>query len=360
MLPSRVAVVGNYLPRKCGIATFTTDLCDAIRAEFGATELLALPVNDIEEGYSYPARVRFELCEANLASYRQAADFLNFSNIDLVCLQHEYGIFGGPAGAYILELLRRLQMPVVSTLHTVLREPNSEQRIVMEEIAHLSDRLIVMSRQSAEILQEVFHVPLEKIDLIPHGIPDLPFADPNFYKDGFGTEGKDIVLTFGPLSPNKGVENVIQALPSILSRHSNVVYMIAGATHPHILRGEGDKYRLYLQKVWHVDSASARCTRVQSSPCIAGPPDSRPCPSPVRSHASSDSSASTWPWRKISIRLVVHTATPVPKKSASSVHTAHASPSAVANTGQSSSSRPSNAAALRFRKGHRIRDQRFQ
>lgn len=248
-LPSRVAVVGNYLPRKCGIATFTTDLCDAVHAEYGATELLALPVNDIEEGYSYPARVRFELSEDKLASYRQAADFLNFSNIDLVCLQHEYGIFGGPAGAHILDLLRRLQMPVVTTLHTVLREPNPDQRIVMEEIAHLSDRLIVMSRQSAEILQEVFHVPLEKIDLIPHGIPDLAFTDPNFYKDGFGTEGKDVLLTFGLLSPNKGIENVIQALPSILALHPNVVYMVAGATHPHILRREGDKYRLYLQNL---------------------------------------------------------------------------------------------------------------
>ena len=249
MLPSRVAVVGNYLPRKCGIATFTTDLCDAIHAEYGATELLALPVNDIEEGYSYPARVRFELSEDNLASYRQAADFLNFSNIDLVCLQHEYGIFGGPAGAHILELLRRLQMPVVTTLHTVLREPNLDQRIVMEEIAALSDRLIVMSRQSADILEEVFHVPPEKIDLIPHGIPDLPFTDPNFYKDGFGTEGKDVLLTFGLLSPNKGIENVIQALPSILARHSNVVYMISGITHPHVLRKDGDKYRLYLQNL---------------------------------------------------------------------------------------------------------------
>jgi glycosyltransferase involved in cell wall biosynthesis len=246
-LPSRVAIIGNYLPRKCGIATFTTDLCDAIHAEYGATELLALPVNDVEEGYSYPARIRFELSQDDLSSYRQAADFLNFSNIDLVCLQHEYGIFGGPAGAHILELLRRLQMPVVTTLHTVLREPNADQRSVMEEIATLSDRLIVMSHQSAEILHEVFRVPMSKIDLIPHGIPDLPFTDPNFYKDGFGTEGKDVLLTFGLLSPNKGIENVIKALPSILSRHGNVVYMISGVTHPHILRREGEKYRTYLQ-----------------------------------------------------------------------------------------------------------------
>src|SRR2546429_8722203 len=126
----------------------------------------------------------------------------------------------------------RLQMPVATTLHTVLRDPNADQRAVMGEIAALSDRMIVMSRHSAEILQEVFHVPSDKIDLIPHGIPDLPFTDPNFYKDGFGTEGKDVLLTFGLLSPNKGIENVIQALPRILSHYSNVVYMVSGATHP--------------------------------------------------------------------------------------------------------------------------------
>jgi len=174
---------------------------------------------------------------------------LNFSNIDLVCLQHEYGIFGGRAGGHILEFLRRLRMPVATTLHTVLRDPNPDQRAVMEEVANLSDRMIVMSQQSAEILQEVFRVPIDKIDLIPHGIPDLPFTDPNFYKDQFGTEGKDVLLTFGLLSPNKGIENVIQALPKILSHHSNVTYMVAGATHPHILRCEGDKYRTSLQKL---------------------------------------------------------------------------------------------------------------
>ncbi len=248
-LPNRIAIVGNYLPRRCGIATFTNDLCDAIHAEYGAIELLALPVNDTDEGYTYPDRVRFELSEDNLASYRQAADFLNFSNVDLVCLQHEYGIFGGRAGAHILELLRRLRMPFATTLHTVLREPDPDQRSVMEEIVALSDRVIVMSQNSSDILQEVFQVPLEKIDLIPHGIPDLPFTDPTFYKDGFGTEGKEVLLTFGLLSPNKGVENVIKALPKILSHHSNVVYMISGVTHPHVLRREGDKYRQYLQNL---------------------------------------------------------------------------------------------------------------
>ena len=246
-LPSRIAVIGNYLPRQCGIATFTTDLCAAISAEYGTARLLALPVNDTDEGYDYPARVRWSLAQDDLASYQQAAEFLNFNNIDMVCLQHEYGIFGGPAGSHILHLLRHLKMPVVTTLHTVLREPDPNQLMVMEEIAELSDRLIVMSQLSSQFLQEIFKVPGSKIDMVPHGVPDLPFLDPNFYKDRFRVEGKAVLLTFGLLSPNKGIENVIQALPQILSKHKNVVYIVAGATHPHILRREGDQYRASLQ-----------------------------------------------------------------------------------------------------------------
>ena len=246
-LPSRIAVIGNYLPRQCGIATFTTDLTDAISDQYGTAQLLVVPVNDPESRYLYPPRVRFELTEGDVSSYEDAADFLNFSNVDLVCLQHEYGIFGGTAGSHILRLLQCLKMPVVTTLHTVLREPDPNQRIVMEEIAALSDRLIVMSERSAHSLQEVFAVPSGKIDLIPHGVPDLPFGDPNFYKDSFGTEGKTVLLTFGLLSPNKGIETVIEALPRILSRHREVVYIVAGATHPHIKRREGDQYRLQLQ-----------------------------------------------------------------------------------------------------------------
>ena len=246
-LPSRIAVIGNYLPRQCGIATFTTDLCAAISAEYGTARLLALPVNDTEQGYDYPARVRWSLAQDDVTSYQEAAEFLNFNNIDMVCLQHEYGIFGGPAGSHILHLLRGLKMPVVTTLHTVLREPDPNQLMVMEEIAELSDRLIVMSQLSSQFLQEIFKVPGSKIDMVPHGVPDLPFLDPNFYKDRFGVEGKAVLLTFGLLSPNKGIENVIQALPQILSKHKNVAYIVAGATHPHILRREGDKYRASLQ-----------------------------------------------------------------------------------------------------------------
>lgn len=246
-LPSRIAVIGNYLPRHCGIATFTTDLCSAIAAEYGTARLMALPVNDTEEGYDYPPRVRWSLAQDDVRSYEEAAEFLNFNNIDMVCLQHEYGIFGGPAGSHVLQLLRNLKMPVVTTLHTVLREPNPEQMLVMEEIAALSDRLIVMSQLSSQFLQEIFKVPGSKIDMVPHGVPDLPFLDPNFYKDRFGVEGKAVLLTFGLLSPNKGIENVIQAMPRILAKHKNVAYIIAGATHPHLLRREGEKYRASLQ-----------------------------------------------------------------------------------------------------------------
>src|SRR5271168_1239561 len=246
-LPSRIAVIGNYLPRHCGIATFTTDLCSAIAEEYGTARLMALPVNDTEEGYDYPPRVRWSLAHDVIKSYSDAAEFLNFNNVDMVCLQHEYGIYGGPAGSHILHLLRALKMPLVTTLHTVLREPNPDQRRVMEEIAELSDRLIVMSQLSSQLLQEIFKVPVSKIDMVPHGVPDLPFLDPNFYKDRFGVEGKAVLLTFGLLSPNKGIENVIQALPQILSKHKNVAYIVAGATHPHVLRRDGDKYRAGLQ-----------------------------------------------------------------------------------------------------------------
>ena len=247
----RVAFIGNYLPRKCGIATFTTDLCEALADEYADTSFIALPVNDIEGGYPYPSRVRFELIEKDIESYRRAADFLNINNVDMVSLQHEYGIFGGKAGSHILSLLRELRMPVVTTLHTILREPDPDQMRVLEEISSLSDRLVVMSARGSEFLQDIYHVPAEKIDFIPHGIPDVPFEDPSFHKDLFGVEGKLVLLSFGLLSPNKGIENVISALPDILARHPRVVYIILGATHPHVLRTDGESYRLSLQWLAH-------------------------------------------------------------------------------------------------------------
>jgi glycosyltransferase involved in cell wall biosynthesis len=201
--PVRIAVIGNHLPRQCGIATFTTDLCDAIVGEHVASQLSVVAVNDGQSSYTYPERVRFEIREGDIASYRAAADFLNSGNVDLVCLQHEYGIYGGKAGSYVLELLQHLAMPVVTTLHTVLREPDLNQRIVMQQIAALSDRLIVMSEYSSRVLQDVFGVPGEKIDLIPHGIPDLPFVEPDIYKESLAIAGKSVLLTFGCCLPTR-------------------------------------------------------------------------------------------------------------------------------------------------------------
>jgi glycosyltransferase involved in cell wall biosynthesis len=246
-LPTRIAFIGNYLPRECGIATFTTDLCTSLAAEYGEGRIFAIPVNDPDSSYQYPEQVRLELEQEDLSSYVRAAEFLNFNGNDLVCLQHEYGIYGGAAGSHILTLLRRLKMPLVTTLHTVLREPDENQRTVLEEIARLSDRMVVMSELAAQLLREVYGVPGGKIDVIPHGVPDLPFMDPNYFKDKFGTEGKFVLLTFGLLSPNKGIENVIRALPAILARHPNVVYIVSGVTHPHIRRREGERYRESLQ-----------------------------------------------------------------------------------------------------------------
>jgi glycosyltransferase involved in cell wall biosynthesis len=243
----RIAFIGNYLPRQCGIATFTTDLCEAVAVEHPGATCIALPVNDNEAGYEYPSRVRFELAEKDIDSYRRAADFLNINSVDVVSLQFEYGIFGGRAGSHILALLRELRMPIVTTLHTILREPDPQQRRVLEEVAALSDRVVVMSERGAAFLRDIYRISPAKIDLIPHGIPDLSFVDPGFHKDLFGVEGKIVLLSFGLLSANKGIENVIAALPAILAKHPNVVYFIVGATHPQVKQHDGETYRLSLQ-----------------------------------------------------------------------------------------------------------------
>ena len=243
----KIAFVGNHLPRKCGIATFTSDLLAAVAAAYPQSQCFSVSVNDIRSGYEYPEVVHFEIEEQDLSSYLRAADFLNISNVDIVCLQHEFGIFGGPAGGHILALLRELRMPVVTTLHTLLREPKAEQRRVMQELVALSTRLVVMAERGRQMLQEIYQAPPAKIDLIPHGIPDVGFVDPTYFKDQFGVEGRVVLLTFGLLSPNKGIEYVLNALPHILAEFSNVVYIVLGATHPNELREHGEAYRLSLE-----------------------------------------------------------------------------------------------------------------
>jgi glycosyltransferase involved in cell wall biosynthesis len=245
----KMAFLGDYLPRQCGIATFTTDVLSAVAAEYPDSHCFAVPVNDLKGGYEYPAAVRFEIEEQDLSSYQRAADFLNISNPDVVCVQHEFGIYGGPAGSHLLALLRELRMPAVTTLHTILREPGSDQRRVMQELIALSTRLVTMTERGRQMLQDIYRAPPAKIDLIPHGIPDMPFVDPNYYKDQFGVEGRLVLLTFGLLSPNKGIENVLNALPAILAEFPNVVYIVLGATHPNLVREHGEAYRLSLERL---------------------------------------------------------------------------------------------------------------
>jgi len=243
-----VALVGTYVPRRCGIATFTSDLAEAISGVEPNMHVQAVAMNDRPEGYRYPPRVWFEINQNRLGEYRLAADFLNLSAVDVCCIQHEYGIFGGPDGAAILDFISRLRMPAVATLHTVLREPSQGQRETLIELSKRCDRLVVMAERAFEFLTEIYGVSPEKIALIPHGIPDVPFVDPNFYKDQFGVEGKKVILTFGLIGPSKGLEHMIEALPRIVEQHPDVVYMIVGATHPGVLAHSGEDYRLGLKQ----------------------------------------------------------------------------------------------------------------
>lgn len=241
----RFALLGNHLPRHCGIATFTTHLADALTAEMPSADGFVVAMNDASRQYAYPARVRFEINESDLTSYRRAADFLNANQVDVLSVQHEYGIFGGKAGAHLLALLRELRVPIVTTLHTILSDPNPSQRAVIDELGRLSDRLVVMSESGAELLKRVHGIADSQIDLIPHGIPRVPADDGS--KERLGLDGKTVIMTFGLLSPDKGIEYVIDALPAILAVHPQVVYVVLGATHPHVVEHEGEAYRLMLE-----------------------------------------------------------------------------------------------------------------
>lgn len=246
----RLAGIGTYVPRQCGIATFSDDLCQAICRELAdehACQFIA--VNDKPGGYPYPPRVRFELRQEQAADYKLAADFINIRNLDLLLVQHEFGIFGGSAGSHLLTMLRDVSMPVVTTMHTVLRQPDANQVEVTRELVELSDRVVVMAHRAQVMLRDIYGVPPEKIVMIPHGIPDVPFVDPAFYKDQFGVEGRRVLLTFGLLSPGKGIEYVIRALPELVADHPDLAFIVLGATHPHVKRQTGEQYRHELQRL---------------------------------------------------------------------------------------------------------------
>ncbi len=244
MSPIRsIAFIGNHLPRRCGIATFTHDLHRAVASARADLHTSVVAMNDPGNSYSYPPAVGFQIRDDIAADYRKAAAFLNGGNFDVACLQHEYGIFGGQAGSNILGLLPLLKMPIVTTLHTILAEPSSAQGAVMDQVIGYSSKLVVMSEKGHQLLRTVHDVPASKIEIIPHGIPEYPFIEPQHAKLKFGYSGRTVILTFGLLSPSKGIETVIDAMPAIIKCCPNAVYVVLGATHPHLVRDQGEAYR---------------------------------------------------------------------------------------------------------------------
>lgn len=239
----RIAFIGNSLPRRCGIATFTTDLQQAVASSGAGVETSVIAMNDHGHGYDYPPSVHCQVRDERLEDYARAADFLNEGRFDVVSLQHEFGIFGGEAGGHIMALLSRLTMPVVTTLHTVLAEPTHLQRNVMERIVDASARVVVMAEKARDLLRSVYRLPADKIEVIAHGIPAFAFLEPDEAKAGLGFSGRSVILTFGLLSPNKGIEVMIDAMPSILRRRPDAVYVVLGATHPNLVREQGEAYR---------------------------------------------------------------------------------------------------------------------
>ncbi|MCJ7813118.1 glycosyltransferase family 4 protein [bacterium] len=247
------AFITTYPPRKCGIGTYTNDLVQSLMHLSGTgadrrDHLQVIAMNDIAEGYDYPGEVNFVIREQYKGDYREAAEFLNLSSVDVISLQHEYGIFGGTDGNHILYLLDNLKKPVVSTLHTVLNEPSAEQKETLKTIVSLSTVVVVLAKKAIEILERVYHISKENVMMIPHGAPDVPFLDTSYYKDNFQAENRRVLLTFGLLNPNKGIEYVLDALSVIVKDFPDVLYFVLGATHPNVKRNDGEKYRIFLER----------------------------------------------------------------------------------------------------------------
>lgn len=249
--PLKILFIGSYIPRKCGIATFTSDLYRAISKETKSSDLRVIAMNNILEGYHYPPEVSFEIQQNHLFDYQHAADYINFSDVDLVCLQHEFGLFGGIAGGYLTSLISSIRKPIVTTLHTIIKDPDPRYRKSMEELVRYSDRLIIMSKMGGDILKESYNVPDEKIELIYHGVPDFPFVETEKLKNRLYLKGRFIILTFGLLSSGKGIETMLEALPPVVEQKPDLIYLILGATHPEVIKTEGEKYRLSLERKVH-------------------------------------------------------------------------------------------------------------
>lgn len=238
-----VALIGNFLPRKCGLATFTTDTFIALKDRFPGLTVDVYAMDDEAEYYDFPPEVTRSVAQNDLPAYVDVARAIQASGAQVIWLQHEYGIFGGPAGEHVLTLLARVTLPVIVTLHTILENPNADERRVMDALLNRADRVVVMAKRGREILERVYHADSGSIVMIPHGVPDRPRADPNSFKARFGWQGRKTVLTFGLLAPGKGIETMIKALPAIVAAEPETLYIVLGATHPHLLANEGEAYR---------------------------------------------------------------------------------------------------------------------
>lgn len=243
-----VAFLGTYPPRQCGIATFTRDLYEAVAGQLG-NGASVIAMDDEIDCYDYPDEVRYQINQNRIGDYQAAAEILNNEQIDATIIQHEYGIFGGKDGSHVLSFAKRLRMPLIATLHTVLTEPSATQRSTLRELIRVCDRVVVMSKKARNILTDGWGVAPQKIAFIPHGVPDMPFVDPHYYAEHFNTVGRRVLLTFGLLGPGKGIETAIRAMPKVIQKHPDVLYIILGATHPHVIRHEGNRYRESLEKL---------------------------------------------------------------------------------------------------------------
>lgn len=238
-----VALIGSFTPRRCGIATFTADVHASLKAAQPDLQIQVYAMTSAPSAFAFDSSVTSTITESDLQSYIDAAQEIDSSGADVVWLQHEFGLFGGPAGDMVLELTDRIAAPLVITLHTVLANPNSDQRRVMRGLIAHANKLVIMSERSRDLLGSVYGADSEQIVLIPHGVPDRPFGRSTQFKSKLGFEGRDVLLTFGLISPGKGIETVIAAMPAIIEKHPNLLYCIAGATHPNLVAAEGEIYR---------------------------------------------------------------------------------------------------------------------
>ncbi len=261
---TRLALIGNFLPRQCGIATYTTDVFTAMRARFPEVAVDVYAMDDHPGRYAYPPEVSGTIPETDLSAYLETARKIDASGADAIWVQHEYGIYGGPAGDYLLALLDRTTLPVVVALHTILEKPNPDERRVMEGLLRRAARVIVMAERGRDILQRVYGASPRQIVMIPHGVPDRELVDPDALKAQFGWEGRKVVLTFGLLAPNKGIETVIEALPAVIERHPNLLYVVLGATHPNLVAHQGEAYRDRLKALAEARGVAGNVTFVDA------------------------------------------------------------------------------------------------